>query len=48
MTYLQVSTIKGVDLAHLDGLLLYVTMGLFQLYEEDGLLVMETRGSRTL
>lgn len=48
MNYLHVLTIKGVDLAHLDGLLLYVKMGLFQLYEENGLPIMEAKGSCTL
>lgn len=46
--FLHVSAVGEVDLAHLDGLLLYVMMGLFQVYEGNGLPVMETRGRRAL
>lgn len=44
MAYLHVST----DLAHLDGRLLYVTMGLFQVYEGNGLPVMEIGGKASV
>lgn len=48
MAYLLFSTLNGVDLAHLDGLLLYVTMGLFQVYEGNGLAVMEIGGKASV